>query len=167
MAQNSLREKQILRRPEPGPKGEKESPEDQSSIRRMTGSASARSPGSNMNICVPKIYYSLQLGVCNAPLLAARCPPIIDYVNSPTGSSPAALPKALRFKRVHLHVLKPPSHVHSVIPVRSTRIVPSHPTPLSPCVEKSDCAKDFRAVPRAHRWLGLGHVTNSRDHSSV
>ena len=127
--------------------------------------------GSNMNICVPEIYHNPQLEVCNALLLVAHCSPIVDYVNSPTGSPRGQrwpyLSKAKRLKRAHLHVLKPPSHVPSVIPVHPTRIVPSHPTPVSPCVEKSDRAKDFRAVPRARRWLGLGHVTNSWDHSSV
>lgn len=127
-----------------------------------------------MKICVPEIYHSPQLGVCNALLLVARCLPIIDYVNSPTGSpplsevaTPSCTAEGLRLKRAHLHVLKPPSHVPSVIPARPTRIVPSHPTSVSPRVGKSDRAKDFRAAPRACQWLGLGHVTNSWDHSSV
>ena len=64
--------------------------------------------GSNMNICVPEIYHSPQLEVCNALLLVAHRSPIIDYVNSPTGSPrgqkwpyPAALSKAKRLKRAH------------------------------------------------------------------
>ena len=102
--------------------------------------------GSNMNICVPGIYHSPQLEVCNALLLVAHCSPIIDYVNSPTGSPRGQrwpyLSKAKRFKRAHLHVLKPPSHVPSVIPVHPTRIVPSHPTPVSPVRgEKRSCKR--------------------------